>query len=494
MQQYPLIIEDRNGVIADELTFERGSYTLGRSENNDIQLNSNAVSRNHARVFTDGTHCYVEDLNSSNGVFVDGNRIFGSSEIVAGSQIRIGDYLLLLQTREQRPAPAAPQPSAAPFRQQHSGAIGFARLIRLGDVLEGETFSLTELENTVGRTEDNTILLSDPSVSRQHSKIVLDQGRYVVIDLGSSNGTRVNAHLITQPSLINPSDIVRFGNVRFVFAAPGQHVDLREFNRYLSGSNRGLVLAVMVLALMLILVASGIGAFVLIEKSRGDDDGKETPVLENDQMALDLRAEGDALAAEERWNEAIVKYRLALDYDPNLTDVAQSLARAESEFNTSRMVREASMTIQSGDDMVRAGNLENAISVFLQARLRLEQVPETSRYRAAAQSTISTRIDPAMVDIYRQMAQRELEAQDFPGAIGHYDQILEILEANPGSEMPGVGDDVRRNLWSALVSAADRASENRQYQSAVTFYERAGTLGELPAEVERRLNRARSRL
>jgi pSer/pThr/pTyr-binding forkhead associated (FHA) protein len=489
--QYTLIIEDRSGRIADELSFERGSFSIGRNEGNDIQLSSQSVSRNHARIFADGERCFVEDLNSSNGIFVDGNRVYGRAPIVAGSQIRVGDFLLLLQAREG--APVAAQ------RPTHAGAIGYARLIRLGDVLEGETYSLTEIENTIGRTDDNSLLLADPSVSRQHAKIVLDQGRFVVVDLGSSNGTRVNDHLINQPSLLNPGDIVRIGNVRFVFAAPGQRIDLREFNRYVSGSNRGLILAVVVLALMLVLVASGITAVVLIDK-RLDEQAGGTPTapvvpeVSPAENARALYAEGEVLAQQERWNEAIVKYTLARDLDATLAEAGTALARAQREYNTSAVIREAGMSVQTAERALADGNHREAADTYQRVRGQLATVPEDSVYRDRARAMITSRIDPEVVRIHRELAQRAVAAEDFLAAVTHYDQAIQTLEANPAVNLPGVGEDVRRSLWETLIRAADAAAQQESFRTAVDLYERAGILGALPEEVERRLDRARRRL
>jgi len=51
---------------------------------------------------------------------------------------------------------------------------------------------LTEDLITVGRIEDNLIAIVDPSVSSRHAQLAKDDGDYVLRDLGSTNGTRVN--------------------------------------------------------------------------------------------------------------------------------------------------------------------------------------------------------------------------------------------------------------------------------------------------------------
>ncbi len=70
--------------------------------------------------------------------------------------------------------------------------------------------------NTIGRDEDNTIVLSHGYLSRYHSKIVIAEDRVVLTDLRSLNGTFVNEFKIDQCEL-KDGDWVRFGSVFFKF-------------------------------------------------------------------------------------------------------------------------------------------------------------------------------------------------------------------------------------------------------------------------------------
>ena len=82
---------------------------------------------------------------------------------------------------------------------------------------DGEvSYELTEAKVSVGRTEDNTIFINDPSVSVRHAEFVLIGGEYALRDLGSTNGIRVNGKSVTETRL-NPGDRIRFGSVEGVF-------------------------------------------------------------------------------------------------------------------------------------------------------------------------------------------------------------------------------------------------------------------------------------
>lgn len=472
--QYTLVIEDRNGIIADELSFEHGSLTIGRADTSDIQLASNSVSRSHARIFTESGRCFVADLKSSNGVFVDGNRIFGTQEVVAGSQIRIGDFFLLLQRRGQTAQVAGPP------GMQPQAAITLPRLVRIGDSLDGETYSLTQQHNTIGRTEDNAVLLADASVSRRHATISIDGGRFILVDNGSSNGTRINNHLILEPALLTAGDIVSFGNIKFVFAVPGQHIEISEYRQYLGGSNRGLVIAVTVLALLLVLVASGIGAFVLLD-GRGGEAVEEdaTPTVSPAERARALKADGDARANAQDWNSAIVQYGLALDFDPSHREAADALERAQQEFEAWRHLEEAEINVRSGQQLAREENYQSALRAYEQARELLLQIPLTSQYTDAAQGQINLEIAPSMIRFLRQLGDTELERRHFDQAAEHYQRIVEILQFHSETDTAGMTRENRETFRLHLLNAAGVASSVDAHTSSVSFFDLANRLGQL---------------
>jgi len=68
----------------------------------------------------------------------------------------------------------------------------------------------------IGRSEDSEIALVDPSVSRAHAVVEIVEGRAMVRDLGSTNGTYLNGRRVTAQALEN-GDELRFGNTRMRF-------------------------------------------------------------------------------------------------------------------------------------------------------------------------------------------------------------------------------------------------------------------------------------
>jgi pSer/pThr/pTyr-binding forkhead associated (FHA) protein len=71
---------------------------------------------------------------------------------------------------------------------------------------------------SIGRTPVCTIVLADPNVSRNHAEI-RPQGRgFIVVDLGSTNGSRVNGVRVREQMLVD-GDELAFGNTRMRFEA-----------------------------------------------------------------------------------------------------------------------------------------------------------------------------------------------------------------------------------------------------------------------------------
>ena len=81
-----------------ELTLDE--VTLGRLPECDIQLQSNMVSRRHARVVRKEDGFVLEDLGSGNGSYVNGKRIEGSIPLKHDDRVKLGPVLLRFDTGE----------------------------------------------------------------------------------------------------------------------------------------------------------------------------------------------------------------------------------------------------------------------------------------------------------------------------------------------------------------------------------------------------------
>lgn len=69
---------------------------------------------------------------------------------------------------------------------------------------------------TLGRARDNDVILEDPRVSRNHARIVLRYGQFLLQDLGSTYGTQVNGRPV-QECILRPGDCLTLGGVELVY-------------------------------------------------------------------------------------------------------------------------------------------------------------------------------------------------------------------------------------------------------------------------------------
>ena len=67
-------------------------------------------------------------------------------------------------------------------------------------------------EVTIGRVQGNDIILPKGNVSKRHSRIVLKDNRFIVVDLKSTNGTYVNGRKITSPLVVKAGDKIYIGD------------------------------------------------------------------------------------------------------------------------------------------------------------------------------------------------------------------------------------------------------------------------------------------
>lgn len=118
----------------------------------------------------------------------------------------------------------------------------------------------------IGRTEQNTVVLPDDMVSRNHAMIQQEGGHYYLIDLGSRNGSFVNGRRLTAPVELRDGDRLSFGEAEMRFRNPAQASTASPADVSPDALARGQTLALFRQTNVSVLVADIRGFTVLAQK------------------------------------------------------------------------------------------------------------------------------------------------------------------------------------------------------------------------------------
>jgi len=157
----------------------RQSWVIGAAEDCDIVVDEATVSGHHCRLSRTHGGFILEDLGSSNGTFVNRDRIRVSTNVAKGDRITLGRTVPM-------PWPDATEPS-----KPGAGTI------------------------RIGRLAENDVVLDYPMVSGCHAQVVKDSAGTWIEDLGSTNGTSLGSprNKIRRAKL-SAGDVVYFGSLR----------------------------------------------------------------------------------------------------------------------------------------------------------------------------------------------------------------------------------------------------------------------------------------
>lgn len=113
------------------------------------------------------------------------------------------------QSTERRTPAAAAAPAPPPRERATRGRAG--RLVVTQGPLRGTTVPLENSAVVIGRADDSTLVLDDDFASARHARLTPGPEGWVIEDLGSTNGTRVNGQRLEHPSLAPEGTAIQIG-------------------------------------------------------------------------------------------------------------------------------------------------------------------------------------------------------------------------------------------------------------------------------------------
>ncbi len=251
-----------------EYTIGATPLVIGREAGCDVVVPNKDTSRRHAEIFQ-SPQGYVLVDSSTNGTFVNGERVEAQRVLTRADVLRIGDHEFRFYADRAAdapvaaaPAPSAPSaPSAPPTpppmppspqaaaagpaeRLSHTmhgmpvtppqppkamprastGTHSLAAFVIRSGNLKGQRLQVRVPVVNIGRAEYNDIVIPDDSVSGSHAKLQRREGVWMLFDNESTNGTWVDGERVAGEAALGPGSVVRFGEVSVMFEPTDDHL------------------------------------------------------------------------------------------------------------------------------------------------------------------------------------------------------------------------------------------------------------------------------
>lgn len=232
-------------------TLTQSTITIGRGAFNFVRLESDSLSSQHASLHIDNGRAVLEDLNSTNGTFINNMPVKQATELMHGDVIGLGsEKLMLIDPENQDDATVfalnlggATALPASKIAELNTGALSpeesqqvvsevlkkaFASVAAdTQDISIFATLSKTGVESvfkldtdnppvgnswSIGRDDACTLAINNPTVSTHHASLRYEDGQWFIKDNGSTNGTKVNGKRILE-SACKSGDIISLGKL-----------------------------------------------------------------------------------------------------------------------------------------------------------------------------------------------------------------------------------------------------------------------------------------
>src|SRR5205809_4245939 len=224
-----------------EYVITGASLVFGREAGCDVVVPGKDVSRRHAEIVQTPKGYLLVD-SSTNGTFVNEERVEGQRLLARGDVLKLGEEQFRFYADPPKPAPGPPEgpaakpPAAAPPKladtvnaipaapraapgagRPSSGGAPLASFLVKNGSLKGQRLLVRTPIVNIGRADYNDLVVPDESVSTQHAKLQRREGIWILLDLGSTNGTFADGERVSSDAALAPGALVRLGDIQFVF-------------------------------------------------------------------------------------------------------------------------------------------------------------------------------------------------------------------------------------------------------------------------------------
>lgn len=332
-------------------------------------------------------------------------------------------------------------------------------LVAVTTHLAGSDFPITGETMILGRTGENDIKVDHHSISRNHAKIVVKDGKVRMVDLQSKNGIRVNGEFWEESSL-KSGDIIELGKVQFRFVEKGEEFIFRPEDYTESAKveekkkgGKGF------LVVLLLLAVGGLAAvyFLVIAKpsEKSNVPGTNLPVVnttpppvtvaptpdvsqaadtvqaavvadtaapkppDNTAIIKDLLDKANTAAGAQKWDEAGKHLEQLIALDPNNVAAKALAAKVGSEKAVETAFAEA-----------QAAQAKNDLPAAWASLQKLQAMPPDSVY-AARVTEMKNAVGPAIANGLMDQAKQSLAKKMWTDAITKAEEAQKVMPNHP---------------------------------------------------------------
>ena len=372
---------------------EQQAWTVGAAPECDIVVDHPTVSGRHCRIARTADGFLLEDLNSTNGTFVNGTRITSPLSVTSTDEVKLG--------------PEAP----LPWETIDPSSAG-RQIIR------------------IGRTADNDVVLDYPNVSGNHARILVENGKATIEDLGSTNGVAIGKpENLIQSAPLRERDTVYFGSMAFSAASllhPGQEAapiaGQESFAASVMQSPRSIALGLISLAMLAVL------AVWLLKESGEETEPPSTDFAAADTAITNVVISGEDVPLKSATEvakdpiDAIYSVLVQNQGTERLLHVGTAWAVSEHQWVTSGVVARylEKYSTDIADVLVRSASLDEMFKVtrsdvhpeFKQAEAAIKAPAETAQQKRRKLDEAQSAAEPPSQEDLDKLVEQLIDAEE----------------------------------------------------------------------------------
>ena len=188
----PRLIMKEGPLAGQEIEFTQPRQMLGRDPSADVRILDDVVSRKHACISRQGERYFLENLGSSNGTYLNGKSIREATLLSSGDLIGLGHTVVMqfldpgANVAETHFAQATMLETPQTVVEDMVGKTQHVLVPQIVVTVSGispSTHPLARDVITIGRAEDNDIVIPSPIISRHHARLERSGAGYQLVTL-----------------------------------------------------------------------------------------------------------------------------------------------------------------------------------------------------------------------------------------------------------------------------------------------------------------------